>query len=128
MHMLLKTILQDFWDTVSGKPKTRELLAPYVTDESLYQHVEVFERGFPQYRLKAEDMIEEGDKVVVRARFSGTHSGNFNGIPATGKEVELPFIIIYRFDGGKLAEHWLEANHLALLTQLGVMQAAAQES
>lgn len=124
MHMLLKTILQDFWDTVSGKPKTRKMLEPYVTDESLYQHVDVFERGFPQYRLQAEDMIEEGDKVVVRARFSGTHSGDFNGIPATGKAVELPLIIIYRFEGGKIAEHWLEANQLALLTQLGVMPAA----
>lgn len=119
--MLLQTIHLDFWDSVSGKEKTRESLAPYVTDESLYQHVEMFEKGFPQYRLKAEDMIEQGDKVVVRARFMGTHNGDFNGIPATGKSVELPFMIIYRFEGGKIAEHWLEANHLALLTQLGVM-------
>lgn len=123
--MLLQTILLDFWDSLSGKVKTREALQPYVTDEGLYEHVEMFEKGFPQYRLKAEDIIEQGDKVVVRARFMGTHNGEFNGIPATGKSVDLPFIIIYRFEGGKIAEHWLEANHLALLTQLGVMNTAA---
>jgi predicted ester cyclase len=71
-------------------------------------------------------MIEENDKVVVRARFMGTHLGEFNGIPATGREVNLPFLIIYRFEGGKIAEHWMEANQLALLTQLGVMNAAPQ--
>lgn len=123
--MLLQTLLLDFWDAISGKSKTRESLQPYITDEGLHQHVEMFEKGFPQYRLKADDIIEQGDKVVVRARFMGTHNGEFNGIPATGKSVELPFIIIYRFEGGKIAEHWLEANHLALLTQLGVLNTEA---
>lgn len=124
--MLLKTILLDFWNSISGKDKTRASLAPYVTDEGLYQHVEMFEKGFPQYRLKAEDIIEQSDKVVVRARFIGTHNGEFNGIPATGKSVDLPFIIIYRFEDGKIAEHWLETNHLALLSQLGVMNTEEQ--
>lgn len=123
--MLLKTILLDYLDSLSGKSKTRESLQPYVTDEALLQHVEMFEKAFPQYRLEAEDIIEQGDKVVVRARFTGTHNGEFNGIPATGRTVDLPLIIIYRFEGGKIAEHWMEANHLALLTQLGVMSTEA---
>ena len=124
--MLLQSILLDFWDALSGKEKTKEMLLPYATDEGLFQHVEMFEKGFPKYRLKAEDIIEQGDKVVVRAHISGTHEGDFNGIPATGRSIDLSFIIIYRFEGGKIAEHWLEANHLALLTQLGVMNAEAQ--
>jgi predicted ester cyclase len=126
MTMLLKTIIQDFWDTVSGKVKTRELVAPYVSDEALYQHVEMFEKGFPQYQLKADVMIEEKDHVAVKARFIGTHQGDFNGIAPTGKSVNLPFMIIYRMEGGKIAEHWLETNHLALLTQLGVMNTDPQ--
>jgi predicted ester cyclase len=121
-----KTLIQEFWASISGKTKTRESLKPYVTDEGLYQHVALFEGGFPQYCIKAEDMIEESNKVAVRARFIGTHSGTFNGIPATGKTVELPFIIIYRIEGEKIAEHWLEANNLDLLTQLGVMNTEAQ--
>src|SRR5215218_690233 len=121
-----KTFIQEFWASISGKPKTRESLKPYVTDEGLYRHVALFEGGFPQYRLKAEDMIEEGDKVVVRAHFMGTHSGVFNGIQATGKTVDQPFMIMYRIEGEKIAEHWLEANSLDLLTQLGVMNIEAQ--
>lgn len=124
--MLLQSILLDFWDALSGKAKTREAMEPYVSDEALFQHVELFEKGFPQYRLKAEDIIEQDDKVVVRAVFSGTHEGDFNGITATGKTVTLPFIIIYRFEGGKIAEHWLEANHLSLLAQLGVLNTEPQ--
>jgi predicted ester cyclase len=92
----------------------------------MFEHVEMFEKGFPLYSLKAEDMIEEKDKVVVRARFTGTHNGDFNGIAATGKSVDLPFIIIYRIEGGKIAEHWLETNHLVLLTQIGVMNKEPQ--
>jgi predicted ester cyclase len=126
--MLLQSILLDFWDSVNGREKTREMLTPYATDEALFQQVELFEKGFPMYRLKAEDIIEQGDKVVVRARISGTHLGEFNGIPATGRSIDLPFMIIYRFEGGKIAEHWMEANHLALLTQLGVINAAAQSA
>jgi predicted ester cyclase len=121
-----KTFIQEYWAAINGKTKTRESLKPYVTDERLYQHVEMFERGFPQYSLKAEDMIEEGNKVAVRARFMGTHTGEFNGIPATGKTVDLPLILIYRIEGEKIAEHWMEANSLALLTQLGVMNTEAQ--
>ena len=121
-----KTIIRDLWTTLSGKEKNREMMAPYVSDEGLYQHVEMFEKGFPRYRLVAEDMIEGDDKVVVRARFLGIHTGDFNGIAATGKSVDLPFMIIYRIEAGKIAEHWLESNHLVLLTQLGVMQREAQ--
>ena len=73
--MILKTIIQDYLDSLSGKPKTREMMAPYVADEVLYQHIEMFEKGFPNYSLKGEDFIEEGDKVMVRARFTGKHRG-----------------------------------------------------
>ncbi len=124
--MLLKSIIQDYWDIINGKSKPRELMTPYVSDEALFQHIEMFEKAFPHYRLKAEDMIEENDRVVVRARFMGTHNGDFNGIEPTGKSVDLPFIIIYRMEGGKIAEHWLETNHLSLLTQLGVMNKEAE--
>lgn len=123
--MLLTSLIHDYFDSFSGKEKTRTSLSAYVADESLFQHIEMFEKGFPLYEIKAEDIVEQGDKVAVRALFAGTHSGEFNGIPATGKTVQLPFIAIYRFEGGKIVEHWLEANHLALLGQLGVMTTEA---
>ena len=125
--MLLKTFIHDFYlNAVNGKEKTRALLEPFVTDEALFEHVAMFEGGFPRYRIAVEDMIEEGNKIAVRARFQGTHTGNFNGIPPTGKTVDLPFMIIYMVEGQKIVQHWLEANQLALLTQLGVMSTEPQ--
>ena len=97
----------------------------YVADEALFQHIEMFEKGFPLYQVRAEDVIEQGDRVAVRALFTGRHQGEFNGIAATGRTVQMPFMAIYRFEGGKIVEHWLEANHLALLAQLGVMSTEA---
>ena len=96
-----------------------------VADEALFEHIEMFEHAFPLYEVKAEDVIEEGDRVGVRALFTGVHQGEFRGIPATGKTVQMPFIAIYRFEGGKIVKHWLEANQLAILTQLEVMNAEA---
>lgn len=123
--MLLTTLIHDYFDSFSGKEKTREAISAYVTDEALFQHIEMFESGFPLYQVKAEDIIEQGDRVAVRALFTGVHQGEFNGIPATGKTVQLQFMAIYRFEGGKIVEHWLEGDQLAMLTQLGVMSTEA---
>ena len=119
--MLLTSLIHDYFDSFSGKEKSREALSTFVADEALFQHIEMFENAFPLYEIAASDIIEQGDIVAVRACVNGTHSGDFNGIAATGKTIQLQFIAIYRFEGGKIVEHWLEANHLALLTQLGVM-------
>jgi predicted ester cyclase len=115
-------------NVVNGLDKTRESLAPYVSDEALFQHVELFEKAFPRYSIQIEDFVEQDDKVVLRARFQGTHTGDFNGIPPTGRTVDVPFMIMYRIGDGKIAQHWLEANHITLLSQLGVMEPEAQVS
>lgn len=125
--MSLKSFIHDFYlNAINEKAKTRSLLEPYVADESLLDHVDLFEMGFPKYRIEIEDMVEEGNKIVLRARFQGRHDGPFNGIAATGKVVDLPFMIMYQIENGKIVHHWLAANHLALLTELGVIQMEAQ--
>lgn len=129
MCMSHKAFINAFYENaVNGHVKTRESLAPYVTDEALLQHCEFFEKSFPRYTIQIEDMIEQDDKVVVRARFQGTHTGDFNGIPPTGVTTDVPFLIMYRIEDGKIAQHWLEVNHLTLLSQLGVMESEAQPS
>ena len=125
--MSYKNLIQEFYtNAINNKVKTRASLAPYVTDEALLDHVDMFESAFPKYSIQIEDMIEEGDKLVVRARFQGKHLGTFNGIDPTGKSVDLPFVIIYRMENNKIVEHWLMANFLEMLTQLGVMNMAEQ--
>jgi len=78
--------------------------------------------GMPDWHTEIEDLIAEGDKVVARIRMTGTHTGDFFGIPATGKRVEFTGIYIARIENGKIVEHWGEEDAAGLLTQLGVLK------
>jgi steroid delta-isomerase-like uncharacterized protein len=78
--------------------------------------------GFPDYQTVIDDLIGEGDKVVARITTSGTHTGNFMGIPATGKRVEFTGMYIARIADGKIVEHWGEEDGVSLLTQLGILK------
>jgi len=77
--------------------------------------------GFPDYQTVIDDLVAEGDKVTARITMSGTHTGSFMGIPATGKHVEFTGIYIARIANDKIVEHWGEEDGVSLLTQLGVM-------
>jgi predicted ester cyclase len=68
-----------------------------------------------------EDVIHEGDKLVVRWTNSGKHVGDFLGIPPTDKSFSIAGIDIYRLRDGKLAEHWHVVDQLSLLGQLGLI-------
>lgn len=72
-----------------------------------------------------EDVITEGDKVVVRWTNAGTHVGEFAGIPATARPFEIAGIDIYRVDGDHLAEHWHVVDQLTMLGQLGLLPSPA---
>lgn len=77
-------------------------------------------------RFTIEDVIAEGDRVVVRWTNSGTHVGDFLGIPATGKSVTVAGIDIYRLQGGRMAEHWHVIDQLPMLQQLGVIPSGGE--
>lgn len=76
--------------------------------------------AFPDIGATIEDTIAEGDKVVIRKVWSGTHQGPFMGVEPTGKRVHFEGIVIWRIEGGKLAERWAQIDRLALMQQLGV--------
>ena len=75
--------------------------------------------GMPDYHTAIEDLIAEGDKVVARVRITGTHTGDFYGIPPTGRHIDLSGIYIVRIADGKIVEHWGEENGSEVLRQLG---------
>ena len=75
--------------------------------------------GMPDYHTTIEDLIAEGDKVASRVTMTGTHTGNFWGIPPTGRRVNLTGIYIVRIKDGKIVEHWGEENGLTVFKQLG---------
>jgi steroid delta-isomerase-like uncharacterized protein len=70
-----------------------------------------------------EDMIAEGDKVVVRWRNRGTHIGEFLGVPPTGRDFSIEGINVYRVEDGRLAEGWSVADVFGQMLQLGVIPA-----
>jgi steroid delta-isomerase-like uncharacterized protein len=75
--------------------------------------------ALPDARYEVDDLVSEGDKVVVRWRLLGTHQGAFGGIAATGRAIELKGIAIYRVDGGKLMERWVVTDLYGLLEEMG---------
>jgi steroid delta-isomerase-like uncharacterized protein len=79
--------------------------------------------AFPDSRFPVDDVIAEGDKVAVRHRLQGTHQADFQGIPPTGKKVEINGIVIFRLENGVIAEAWLNADLMGMLQQLGVVPA-----
>lgn len=85
--------------------------------------VSQFAGAFSDEEQVIEDQIAEGDRVVTRWTSTGTHSGEYAGIPATGKRVKVTAITIYRFEGGKAVEGWTEYNSLEMMQQLGVVPA-----
>lgn len=118
-----KDLVRRYLAEVSGKDKPAEMLDKYVADEELKQHIAVFEAAFPRYELIADDLVAEGDRVALRGTVKGHHTGELMGIPPTGKTVSLPVLLIYRLANGKIAEHWMGVDRLALLEQLGVAPA-----
>jgi predicted ester cyclase len=89
--------------------------------EAWSQFTATFVEAFPDLRLTVEDILSEGDMVAARVAFRGTHRGEFQGIPPTGKEVAFSSIEIDRMVDGKVAEHWFEMDLLGLMGQLGAI-------
>lgn len=120
-----KEFVIEYFNRFSGKEKPRHLVEKYVSDEALIDHIEFFESVFPLYEIFAHEMLAEGNKVLVKAGFKGRHEGVFNGIPPTYKMVELTSAIVYEIENNKIISHWLVADQLTLMEQLGVMNAVS---
>jgi predicted ester cyclase len=116
-----KEFITRYFNALSGVTKTNELAKKYITDEGLIGHIAFFDKGFPKYELFADEMTAEGSRVVVKARFKGVHEGEFNGILSTHRTVEFPFVIGYEIEDNKIVSHWMLADQMELMQQLGVV-------
>jgi predicted ester cyclase len=115
-----KALIRQYLKTISGQAKPPALVKQVVADEILQQHIAGAEAAFPHYEMLVEELIAEGDKVVVRFALRATHQGDFMGIPATGRQVNVPGIIIYRIAADKIVEHWMQFDAMTMMQQLGV--------
>jgi predicted ester cyclase len=122
----------DEYQTAANEGSFAELLHPDVVDrsrppgiaegaEGVRQQFEAFRAAFPDFRAVIHDQIAEGDKVVTRKVFHGTHHGELMGVAPTGREVQIEVIDIVRVEGGQIVEHWNVVDRLGLLQQLGAL-------
>jgi predicted ester cyclase len=127
-----KDVVRRFVDEYQSAADERafdELLDPEVLDHSrppgvaagaagVRQQFDGFRAAFPDFRATILDQVCEGDKVVTRKVFAGTHLGTFQGLEPTGREVEIAVIDIVRVADGRIVEHWNCVDRLGLLAQL----------
>jgi predicted ester cyclase len=97
--------------------------APVPGPEGFKMVIGMFRAAFPDLHVTLEDVFGEGDKVATRGYFTGTHQGEFNGIPATGKQVKVSYIDLWRLENGKAVDNWVQMDMIGLMQQLGVIPA-----
>jgi predicted ester cyclase len=78
-------------------------------------------KGLSDASMSIDDVVAEGDKVVVRLMSTATQSGEFMGMPATGKTYTIEELHEFRLADGRIAEHWHQGDMLGMLKQLGLM-------
>ena len=93
----------------------------------LNQMMTMMRTAFPDLQTTIDDMIAKGDKVWVYSTMRGTNKGEFMGMPATGKKIDVKGVDIVRFVDGKAVEHWGLNDDYTMMQQLGVISMPEQE-
>ena len=109
----------DLWSDDFVEHEETPGLAP--TKDGVKAFFRMYLAAFPDLRMDPVDVLPSGDKVVARVKATGTNTGEFMGMPATGKSVDVQLIDIMRFgDDGLVHEHWGVFDAMAMMQQLGV--------
>jgi steroid delta-isomerase-like uncharacterized protein len=88
---------------------------------ALQAFTEMFRAAFPDLKVETIATAVDGDEVWIQSAATGTHQGEFNGIPPTGKKISITMFDRVRVRDGKAVEHWGLSDNLAMMTQLGVV-------
>lgn len=92
------------------------------TREDYLRFMQLAFEAFPDFHVEVLDVVVEGDRVAARFRNTGTHEGEFMGIPASGRAFKLEGSDFCHFDDeARIAEHWAHADNLEFMQQLGVI-------
>jgi steroid delta-isomerase-like uncharacterized protein len=93
--------------------------------DGLKESITIIRSAFPDIEATADEIIVEGDRLAVRSTMRGTHDGDFMGVPASGKKIEVANYDFVRFEGDKAVEHWGVIDSAALMEQIGAVPAAS---
>ena len=92
------------------------------TREGVQAFFHMYRAAFPDLRMAIEDLIVSADKAVARVRATGTNEGDFMGMPATGRRIDVQLVDIMRFgDDGLVHEHWGVFDAMKMMQQLGAI-------
>lgn len=91
--------------------------------EGVVQLTTMLRSAFPDFNATIDDIIGEGNKVVIRMTWRGTQEGEFLGIPPTGRAISIGVIDIIRMADGKVVEHWGQMDSMGMMQQLGAIPA-----
>ena len=120
-----KEFVVEYFNALSGQDKPPQMLRKYIKDEGLIEHIAFFDSVFPKYEVLIDEMTADGNRVVVRARLVGRHEGEFGNIKPTYKKVEFPFVVGYEIENNMIISHWLIADQMVLMEQLGAETAVS---
>jgi steroid delta-isomerase-like uncharacterized protein len=95
-----------------------EMPEPLHGRETWQQGFELMRRAFPDLEAHVDDLVAAEDKVAIRVSFRGTHQGEFQGIPATGRPIHYVSHEFYRVEDGLFAEEWICSDMASLFRQL----------
>ena len=129
-----KRLVRDFFEAVNARDmQAFEIFAPDALHHNPFPGTPPGREGnkqgmlflfaaFPDWQTTIEDLIAEGDKVVVRMTQRGTHQGTLFGFPASSKQVTAEGIAIFRLHNEQIVEEWLLTDQLSVLQQIGAIQ------
>ncbi|MGH7449900.1 MAG: ester cyclase [bacterium] len=122
MKVIDELVADSFVEHYTPNPKTPANKA------GLTQTMTMFRTAFPDLQVTVEDIIAKGDKVWAYTTMRGTNKGEFMGMPATGKKIEVKGVDIVRFANGKAIEHWGLNDDLTMMQQLGMIPMPGQDA
>ena len=96
--------------------------------EGVKQFAQAMRAAFPDLRIAADDVRAEGDRVAIRWTLTGTHGGDFFGVPASGRPVSSPGVDIYRIENGRIVEIWTVGDDLGILAQIGAIPGGGSDA
>jgi steroid delta-isomerase-like uncharacterized protein len=129
-----KALTQEMFDSMSGDVDVDTMIDRFMAEDFVEheaipgmddtrdtprQLFKMMLAAFPDFRATVQELLQDGDKVVARATFGGTHQGEFMGIPASGNQVEWSVIDVLQFRDDKVVAHWGVMDMAGAMAQMG---------
>ena len=126
-----KQVVRDYYERVINE-RDLDAVAEFFADERMVEGVRkgcfAYFEAFPDMHVSLDELIVEGESVFLRSTLTGTHDGEYKGIPATGRHVAAESAEVFRIHDGKFAGYWCRTNVAGLMRQLTEEQAVGAVS